>query len=190
MYGAKLEAVSRLPDGTVSSVTTSQGPLACDVLILCDGHHGAKTLSDLFGLTLPLIPVRGYSCDIVPAKEGERLPLMRGEGVKWDMGGTAFMLNSFENHWRLSGYLDITPASEEFFDSARSLQLERAFDATFGKRLPTKYKFRNTKSLCRPVTPDDLPVVGPLKSSKNVFVHNGMGGFGNIGVGTAKVVAD
>jgi glycine/D-amino acid oxidase-like deaminating enzyme len=44
--------------------------------------------------------------------------------------------------------------------------------------------------LCRPVTPDDLPIVGNLTGFKNVYLHNGMGGFGNASVGTAKLLAD
>jgi len=40
------------------------------------------------------------------------------------------------------------------------------------------------------VTPDDLPIVGNLSSASNVYIHNGMGGFGNVAVGTAKVLAD
>jgi glycine/D-amino acid oxidase-like deaminating enzyme len=40
------------------------------------------------------------------------------------------------------------------------------------------------------VTPDDTPIVGSLRTASNVYIHNGMGGFGNIAVGTAKVLAD
>jgi len=56
--------------------------------------------------------------------------------------------------------------------------------------MPFKYDFINLKSRCRPVTPDDTPIVGNLTRYPNVYIHNGMGGFGNISVGTAKVLAD
>ncbi|MFN9907239.1 MAG: hypothetical protein ACK56F_14155 [bacterium] len=56
--------------------------------------------------------------------------------------------------------------------------------------MPFKYDFVNLKSRCRPVTPDDTPIVGSLSGHSNVYIHNGMGGFGNISVGTAKVLAD
>ena len=56
--------------------------------------------------------------------------------------------------------------------------------------MPFKYEFVNLKSRCRPVTPDDTPIVGSLSGHSNVYIHNGMGGCGNISVGTAKVLAD
>lgn len=56
--------------------------------------------------------------------------------------------------------------------------------------MPIEYRFDNLKSRCRPVSPDDLPIVGNLQSAKNVYVHNGLGGFGNIAIGTSAILAD
>jgi hypothetical protein len=41
-------------------------------------------------------------------------------GLKWSIGSTAFMLNTYERHWRLSGYLDIAPGRDDFFDEKRA----------------------------------------------------------------------
>ena len=51
-------------------------------------------------------------------------------------------------------------------------------------------KYINLKSRCRPVSPDDLAIVGNLSNARNVYIHNGMGGFGNVAVGTAKVLTE
>ena len=69
-------------------------------------------------------------------------------------------------------------------------QLKDSFNDTFGKEIQVPYEFKSVISLCRPVTPDDLPIVGNLSKSQNVYLHNGMGGFGNASVGTAKLLAD
>jgi len=39
-------------------------------------------------------------------------------GVKWNVEGTSFMLNPIsEKAWRLTGYLDIAPGHDNFFDN-------------------------------------------------------------------------
>jgi len=158
--------------------------------VLCQGHEGSKTVSDLFGLTMPLIPVRGYSLDILPKNYGDKLPLIEGV-LRWNIDGDAYFLCAVkENSWRIVSYLDIAPGRNDFFDDSRITQLKSAFNRTIGKGLSFDYTFESPKSRCRPVTPDDIPIVGNLSSAKNVYIHNGMGGFGSVSLGTAKVLAD
>lgn len=41
---------------------------------------------------MPLIPVRGYTCDVIPKNKSDKMPVFKS-GVKFNIGGTAFMLN-------------------------------------------------------------------------------------------------
>ena len=61
---------------------------------------------------------------------------------------------------------------------------------SIGSGIGFDVKFINHKSRNRPLAPDDLAIVGNLSNARNVYIHTGMGGFGNVAVGTAKVLAD
>ena len=100
--------------------------------MLCQGHEGSKTVSDLFGLTMPVIPVRGYSLDIVPKNHTDNLPVIDGV-LRWNIDGDAYFLCAVkENNWRIVSYLDIAPGKDDFFDTGRGEQLKRAFNRTVG----------------------------------------------------------
>jgi hypothetical protein len=65
---------------------------------------------------MPLIPVRGYSCDVIPRNGNNSMPVMN-MGIKWNVGKDAYMLNPIgDSHWRLTGYLDVAPGNDDFFD--------------------------------------------------------------------------
>lgn len=56
--------------------------IECDRLVLCEGYKGAESLQKYFGLTIPIIPVRGYSFDIVPTNPNKKLPALK-DSVKF-----------------------------------------------------------------------------------------------------------
>lgn len=68
---------------------------------------------------MPVIPVRGYTCDIVPKNANDRMPDFSA-GLRWNFGGNIYFLTNIkDNCWRIVSYLDVAPGRDDFFDKGR-----------------------------------------------------------------------
>lgn len=76
-------------------------------------------------------------------------------------------------------------------DPVRYKQMEEGFRNTIGKALlDIDFEFRDFWCGLRPATPDDVPIVGPLKKYPNVYINGGHGGNGFLSIGTGKILSD
>jgi glycine/D-amino acid oxidase-like deaminating enzyme len=110
----KLTGFTKRADGSVSQIQTikdgKRQTIDCDRVILCQGYEGAETVRDHFGITMPVIPVRGYTCDIVPANSANQMPDIQSV-FRWNYDGEAYFMSRVNpNSWRLACFLDVAPA--------------------------------------------------------------------------------
>lgn len=147
----------------VGAVETTRGSYTCDELVIAAGawsQHLARTL----GLRLPVEPAKGYSVS-VPRPDGlGDMPVM--------LADAKVGITPFEQRVRFAGTLELSGL--EF--SVRSERVAaireavaRAFPALAGAE-----PLETWRGL-RPLTPDDLPVIGRPRQLANVVVATGHG---------------
>lgn len=127
------------------------------------------------------MPVKGYSFDIptdIPAK-----------GLHFLFKSEAFVATLIEpGTWRIAAFGDVSGQDKEF-DPRRVRYLKNLVADLMDKNEAHSYKNLNT--CLRPVPPDDMPVIGPLKHYPNVFLNAGHAGRGTtLGLATSKIVAE
>lgn len=83
----------------VIGVVTNQGAILCDKVIISAGYY-SKTLTDLLGIRLPLIPVKGYSYTIDNPKN-----VQLNHSISEDAG--LVHIAPLKNTLRISGVADI-----------------------------------------------------------------------------------
>jgi glycine oxidase len=161
--------------GTVSTVHTEGGELACDALILATGPWVAET-KEWLGLDLAVEPVKGEMLRL-------RLP---GANITHDF--THGMISLYR---RGNGEAWIGVTREQCgFDEVPTEHGRRALTDGAARIMPAirdAVMIEHVASL-RPMTPTDRPIVGPAAGWNNVFVANGGGVKGILlctGIGTA-----
>ena len=148
----------------VNSITTSQGTLTCDEVVLSAGS-GSRLLGKLFGLRIPVIPGQGYNVGL-PLNAGVNNPVIFEEAHA--------VATPFADRIRLGGTMEFDGDLPRF-DQRRvdailaSLRkyLNLEWDAAF-----------DTWSGSRPMSPDGLPLMGRPREFDNLIVAAGHGMFG------------
>jgi dimethylglycine dehydrogenase len=177
----------QLADGSWN-VTTSRGEIRCDHLIFATGNY-ARENAKLVGLDLPCIPIlhQYWTTEVVPeleqrkAKNEKEYPILRDEDygayLREDVGKFQFGPYEFEKDLKLFAVdgvpkdfgADLLP---EDFDAV-SEQWERAVErvpalGSVGIKSNTRGPFQ--------MTPDELPLVGPVSGLRNLWLAEGVPG--------------
>jgi D-amino-acid dehydrogenase len=149
----------------VRSVRAGDRTIKADRVVLAAGAWSGD-LSKAFGYPLPVRPGKGYSVD-VPA-----LPLRSATNL-WD---AHVAVTPFDNAMRIAGTIEFG-GLDETINPVRVDAIMRG---------PTKY-FRDWeppstgvtwRAGMRPMTPDNLPIIGRLGRLKNGYVSTGHGSLG------------
>ena len=90
---------------------------------------------------MPIIPVRGYTCDIVPKNPSDRLPEIDSVFRWYHNDEGYFMSKTKDNTWRIALFLDVAPSDWDFCDPKRVAQIEKFFMNSIGKGLGFEVKF-------------------------------------------------
>jgi D-amino-acid dehydrogenase len=149
--------------GRVGRVETTRGPYTCDELVLAAGAW-SPGLARSLGLRLLVEPAKGYSVT-VPRPEGfGDVPLMLAEAK---VG-----ITPLEERVRFAGTLELAGLDL----SVRSERLRAVRDAV-ARALPSLAAAEPLETWrgLRPLTPDDLPVIGRPRGLANVVVATGHG---------------
>jgi D-amino-acid dehydrogenase len=149
--------------GDVTSVRTSSGQqLPCDRLILAAGVW-TGALAKQLGVALPIRPGKGYSVDYRPAPLGLRTSLT--------LEDAHVAVTPLNGVLRIAGTMEFGGFDEKM-NETRIGALERVAVENFRNWDPAAPREPSWAGL-RPMTPDGLPIVGPIAVGSNVLVASG-----------------
>jgi len=164
----------------IKKVITSSASFESDEVVIATGSWGKQT-AGLLGLSIPLMPGRGYSVTLEnsPYKVNYPAVLIEGRvaitpmnGNKIRFGGT-MEITSHETPPRMSRVQGILDAVKRFYPD---------FDVPFPPKEKIWYGYR-------PCSADGLPYIGRIKKINNVTVATGHSMLGlSFGAGTGKLV--
>ena len=139
-----------LTNGRVTGIQTDEESFEADAVVICLGT-GSRTLLAPLGITLPIIPVRGYS---VTLPLGERSPETSVTSIR-----NHFVFTRLGDRMRIAGFTDFRGFSARE-DAARIGDLMRI--ARESAPLAADYAAGDINAWggYRPMTPDSRPRVG------------------------------
>lgn len=153
-----------------------------DLLVLAAGAETPLLAEHLgVGKYVPTYPLRGYSYTVVTEK-----PFGADHSKTNLLLQTAFTMDrmymSSVKPWmaRITGFAELAG----FRDSARDVGsqapqvMTRYANALFGDKKVTNIREETALQCFRPMSPDDLPVVGAIPTKQGLFVHTGHGTLG------------
>jgi D-amino-acid dehydrogenase len=143
------------------ALLTARGEVQADAVVLATGAEAGR-LSAQLGFPLPMQAGKGYSITIDNPTTSIGRPLYLVEGK--------MTITPFEGALRVAGTMELSGINERI-DPKRVTALERAAQRYIPGVLDGD---RVTEWVgMRPLTPDGLPVIGPLPTAANVFVASG-----------------
>ncbi|MEV8516927.1 D-amino acid dehydrogenase [Dactylosporangium sp. NPDC051484] len=167
--------------GTVRGVRTNKGVFRGDAYLLCLGVH-SRAVGRTLGLSLPIYPVKGYTLN-APVRTQGLAPRISGidEGrlVAWSRFGDSI---------RMTGTADFTG-----YDLSISSKSSRSIFQSGGELFPESFDWEaaEMKIGLRPVTSNELPLIGHARKHPNVILNTGHGNLGwTMAAGSADIVAD
>jgi D-amino-acid dehydrogenase len=138
------------------------GEVAADAVVIAAGAWSGGVAAR-FGARLPVRPGKGYSVDFVPPPSTLRVPVMLAEAH--------CVLTPLDGALRVAGTMEFG-GFDEHVSPARLAAIRRAPSRYLDSWDPDAPARPATAGL-RPVTPDGLPVIGPLRASPGLYVATG-----------------
>ena len=172
--------------GMVKRVQINGGEqVDCDAVVLCLGPQVRGHVRDHFGTIFPLLTGQGYSVNL-PDHDPK---LDAGVNYKLhDRGCTYTQLRPGKH--RLCGLMDIGCHEQSFLDPRRVNYLRSIYETDFNIQ-SAEEDWRDLWSGLRPLSPDDLPIVGPMAYYPNVVINAGHNGNGiPLGISSGKIVQE
>ena len=153
----------------------------CDAVVLCSGAATSWLLYNTLGTFAPLVPLRGITFDFKTTMENQgKHMIFEDEGL--------ITTQIQDGIWRVSGYGDLA-GFDKNYDKRRVFNLVRLVAKVFDSKEPGQTLNLNT--YLRTCTPDDVPVVGPLRHFPNVFINSGHGGrSAAVSIGSSKLCSE
>ena len=159
--GVEVQGLLRAGERVVG-VRTSAGDHAADCVVLCSGAW-TRSAEDWLGVPLPIEPVKGQMLALHAAP-------LRLSALVW---GTGAYLVPRENGWVRVG-ATVERVGFDARPTARGVAELLAGAVRLVPRL-AEARFDTTWASLRPVTPDELPLVGPVASAPGVLLAAGHG---------------
>ncbi len=144
-------------------VTTSRGEFTCEDLVLATGAWSARLVRPL-RLRLPVQPAKGYSITVPRPEAFGEIPVMLGEARV----GVTPMGRSL----RMAGTLELAG-----LDLSVSMQRVHAIERATRAYLPDLLLGEQVEIWrgLRPLTPDDLPIIGRPGGTRGLIIATGHG---------------
>ena len=168
-------------NGKIKKVITANGEYEGDLVIIAGGSWLAQ-LCKMAGVTVPLMPGKGYSFTINQPKEKLNIPAILCEA--------RVAITPMDGHMRYGGTMEIA-AVNNTINMKRVEGIVRSVAEYFpGMQLQIPGK-KDTWYGFRPCTPDGLPYLGYSKKVSNLIIAGGhaMSGL-SLGPATGKTVAE
>ena len=177
--GANIKSID-VHDGRARGVNTTDERFETDAMVICLGT-GSRELLEPLGLSLPIIPVRGYS---VTLPIGERPPETSVTSLK-----NHFVFTRLGDRMRVAGFTDFR-GYDTRHDAARIADLLRIARESAPLAADYEASENNAWGGYRPMTPDSRPRVGRTPIS-GLHLNTGHGMLGwTLAPATAQAVAE
>ncbi len=181
--GTRVEAIDT-PSNASPTITTRDGAISADRIILCTGVETDRLLSPL-GLRVPIYPIQGYSLTvpISPSASAPQVPLLDAE--------RRFVIARLgPGRLRIAGLADFSgrrrnldPARLDFLRESAEMLLPGLADAMRADAV-------EPWTGLRPMTPDGPPLIGPTPID-GLWLNTGHGSMGwTQAAGSAELLAD
>ena len=163
----------------VLSVDTSLGRLFADKFVCCLGPQ-APIISKLLGISLPIIPVKGYSVSFKC--------LVGAPAVSLTDMDRKIVMCKVGAEFRVAGLSEVGELSEDVSENKISMLIDSAREI-FPNASDYSKPFRKWSGI-RPFSPTSRPILGKIKHN-NVYYNVGHGMLGwTLSFSTAKIVSD
>ncbi|MFT3807605.1 FAD-dependent oxidoreductase [Arenimonas sp.] len=164
--------------GRIDAVRTPQGKLRAREVVAAFGPWSPAMLRDL-GLRLPIQPGKGYSITYSRPTSAPRMPMVLRERsvcvTAWDSGfrlGSTMEFSGYDNHLNRTRLDALERAAREYLH-----------EPTGSERRAEWYGWR-------PMTWDDLPLIGKTSAYGNLWLATGHGMMGmSMSAGTGRLLA-
>lgn len=165
--------------GRAVGVAAADGDLPADAVVLAAGAW-SPALAASVGLRVPMQPAKGYSCTVRPVGPAPAVPLY--------VVGRRVAITPLGDRLRFGGTLELAG-----YDLRIDPRRYGAVVAAAREVLHDDVRWEQEEAWCglRPLTPDGLPLIGPVPGIEGAIVATGhaMLGFTQA-PGTGRVVAD
>ncbi len=166
-------------------ITGRQDILGATAVVLCPGPLAAPMLKKHFGLSCPVMPIKGYSFDFISDYDHNHKHhiIFKNHALV-----LSFMA---DKRVRVAGLGDVHGANWEV-DEKRLAYMTKLVEGYFSKEeVPVSQKRTKPTACLRPCSPDDMPIVGGLHLFPNVYVNVGHSARGvTTATATGKMVAE
>ncbi|WP_321413472.1 FAD-dependent oxidoreductase [uncultured Desulfobacter sp.] len=182
--GMKIKEMCRATDfvckqGTIQGVQTNQGPLFADAFVLAAGAFCSK-LAKTLKLCLPIQPGKGYSITMHRPEICPAVPCMLHE--------RNMVVTPWKSGYRLGGTMEFSGFSTDLNRTRLNKLIQGAAEYM---RTPMGRPIVEEWAGVRPMTYDDMPVIGRTSGFSNLVVAAGHGMLGlTLATGTGKLVSD
>jgi D-amino-acid dehydrogenase len=169
----------RSEGGRLAAVTTTQGEFSADQVLMALGAWSPQ-LGRQLGLRLPIQPGKGYSITYASPRQAPRIPLVLKERkvcvTAWDSGyrlGSTMEFSGYDDSLNPQRLQALRRGAAEYLDEPEGPRVEEQW---FG---------------WRPMTYDDLPIIGRAPSWSNLTLATGHGMLGvSLSAVTAQLVTE
>jgi len=168
--------------GRITAVETTHGPIAAETVIVCAGAWTPRVvrLADPT-VRIPIEAGKGYSLDFIPPPRPVRVPIHLHEA--------RVVVTPLNDRVRLAGTMELSGINHRLVPG-RIAAIARA-GARSLRDWPADASTAVAWTGMRPITPDGLPVIGPLPGWTNLVVASGHAMLGlTLGPATGEAVAD
>jgi D-amino-acid dehydrogenase len=160
-------------------VTTREGTVRADAVVVAAGVWTPEVTRGL-GTRVPIISGKGYALDFAPAP----FRLSQAVYLHEDRVG----VSPYDDHLRLSGTMELTGLDQTI--SRRRIRAIGNAGARAFRDWPADARPARVSSGLRPLTPDGLPLIGPLKRAPSIYLAAGHSMLGmTLGPATGEALA-
>ncbi|OMJ70363.1 hypothetical protein SteCoe_31672 [Stentor coeruleus] len=177
-YNADVEAF-QIKDNKIVSIRLINGKeIIGDKFIICCGV-GSREIGKALGWTPPIWPLKGHTFDLETSKK-----LRHSISIEGDF---PLLIANMGDYYRVSGYCEFTTLKDKEISQEKCDFIYK----TIKDKLNFKdAEIKNFWACQRPVTVDDLPIIGQFPGLKNAYINAGHGSKGSIlSLGSAELMA-
>ncbi|MFV1964158.1 MAG: NAD(P)/FAD-dependent oxidoreductase [Pirellulaceae bacterium] len=156
----------RVENGRLQRIATSEGEIEADAAVVACGSWTPQLMRSL-GITLPVQPGKGYHLDVDRPSRCPRIPVVLME--------ERIFASPIDDFFRLAGTMEFSG-----FNLVPRPKRVEMLSIGAGRYFPEVPQLPVRSQWChlRPMTPDGLPVIGPVPRTTNVWVGTGHGMLG------------
>lgn len=177
-------------NGRVSGVQLDDGEtILADDFVLCMGNDTPGLVQPLLGSfqTLPIIGMQGYTVDLLGCRNVPKVSIadLGSKDVNWQL--TLYS----QNRVRITGFANFSSTLDS--DAARGQLAKEKLLAYTRFVLPnmTWQQSETQWAGLRPMSPDNLPMIGKISGYQNVYVNCGQGSLGwTMSAASGSILAD